>query len=110
MSNRVMRSHVALTLMVLASTGCALTHKPLRQGTTPFEANDPAALAQAARGVVHRGFTADMVERALGTPEKIRAHARGTSLAATWVYVNSGGGSTHIVFDHDRVADILHVQ
>jgi hypothetical protein len=105
-----MRPLVVLALISLFGSGCALTHRPLRQSSTPFEANDPTALAQAARGVVHRGFTADMVERALGTPEKITAHARGTSLAATWVYVNSGGGSTHIVFDHDRVADILQVR
>jgi hypothetical protein len=102
--------HLALVLVPLLVSGCALTHRPLRQSSQPFEANDPTALAQASRGVVHRGFTADMVERALGTPEKIRANARGTSLAATWIYNNSGGGATHIVFDHDRVADILHVK
>lgn len=104
-----MRHFVAIAVLLLGA-GCALTHKPLRQGSLPFEANDPGALSEAARGVVHRGFTADMVQRALGAPERIVAKSHGTSLAATWIYVNSGGGSTHIVFDHDRVADIRHVQ
>lgn len=105
-----MRRLLVLALLASVASGCALTRKPLRQGTTPFEANDPTALAEAARGVVHRGFTADMVQRALGTPNQVRAEASGTSLNATWVYPNSGGGATHIVFSHDRVSDILHVK
>jgi hypothetical protein len=105
-----MRKVLLLSLLALVASGCALNRKPLRQSTSPFEPNDPAAQATAARGVVQRGFTAAMVERALGTPPQIKASARGPALAATWIYPNSAGGATHIVFDHDRVSDILHVK
>ena len=105
-----MHRALILTLVTAVVSGCALTHKPLRQSTTPFEGIDTVAQTDIARGIVHRGFTAEMVERALGTPPSIKAKAKGTALAATWVYPNSAGGSTHVVFSHDRVTDILHVK
>jgi len=99
-----------LLLLPLLAAGCTLTRKPLRQSTTPFEGIDTTAQTEVSRGVIHRGFTADMVQRALGAPPQIRAKARGPALEATWIYPNSAGGSTHVIFAHDRVTDILHVK
>lgn len=98
-----------LLLLPLLAAGCALTRTPLRQSTTPLEA-DPATAADPAAGVIYRGFTADQVQRALGTPPQIRTKASGQTLASTWIYPNSAGGSTHVVFAGERVADILHIR
>lgn len=105
-----MRRLLPLVLASVLVSGCALTRKPLRQSTEPLEAADPTAQTELARGNVHRGFTADMVQRALGEPQQIRAKARGMALAATWIYPHSAGGHTHVVIQHDRVTDILHVR
>ena len=106
-----MRRQLLLVLVpLLFASGCALTRKPLRQSTTPFEQTDTVAHTEVARGVIHRGFTAEMVQRALGAPEQVRAKASGPALNATWIYQNSAGGRTHVVFKHDRVDEILHVR
>lgn len=105
-----MRRALLLVLLPLLASGCALTRKPLRQSTSSFDALDSAAQTEVARGVIHRGFSADMVQRALGVPPQIRAEASGPALQATWIYPNSAGGHTHVVFSHDRVTDILHVR
>lgn len=105
-----MARQLPFILLSLLAAGCALNRQPIRQSGPAFTAGDPAAQSEAIRGVVHRGFTIDMVERALGDPLQIRATPKGTALTTTWIYPNSGGGNMHIVFEQGRVVDILHVK
>lgn len=101
-----MRRVLLLSSICLLAAGCAINRKPLRQSTTAFEQLDPAVQARVAEGQVEVGYTAQMVERALGEPKRINAKASGTSVVATWIYPDHEGGPLHVTLRHGQVTEI----
>lgn len=107
------RPLVLLAVLVLATlaTGCNTTGARIRANRDTFDALDPATQQAVKRGEVHLGYTAEMVEIALGRPSQVAGGMRGTDEDATWLYRNFhrnendyviAGHRRRVVFDPQR--------
>lgn len=93
-------------ILPLLAAGCATSSAPLRQNTTSYDGEPPAASAPVP--LVAMGATAEDVKAQLGEPTHIRAKASGRFLRTTWSYENHGtpGNTVHVTFQRGQVESV----
>ena len=85
-------------LVVVSLTGCATPSSRIKKNPELFASFPVEAQAKIQRGEVDLGFTQDMVEMALGKPERLYNRKTTSGDVQVWSYV-----SYYTTYDHQRV-------
>jgi hypothetical protein len=78
----------ALSLAALVLAGCATVDSRIRQNTALFATYSPEVQAKIRAGRIEVGFTREMVEMALGPPDRVFKRLTAEGETVIWTYVD----------------------